>query len=291
MDSVLDFLFLRRLKFEYTTPPICPITLASASGLAITGQVISPILAMNAPFLQGRFLTWPCAPGQICFNIYSNQSGFLTEVATCIQPNSALVCSAGCWRASATVNGIEGPLTDPVCTDGTPIAVELPAQPGASYNLYHNPNPLDPFGDYTLALAGVFCGAFEVCTVGCYSISAITGDGETPPSDPTCTCIPHDCPFGYNFDAGICDCVINADSDIPYDSFEQYSNGVNLVGLNLGHNGTTPPAFWTPYYSYVVHPSFQGIQAYDSFESYSNGQNLSGLNGGTGNWSAAYVVH
>lgn len=179
MDSVLDFLFLRRLKFNYTCPPICPITPASGSGLSITGQVISPILAMQAPAVSGQFLTWPCDPGQVCYNIYFNNGGLLSEMATCIQPNTIFVCSSGCWQSAAVVGGIEGPLTAPICTDGSePVSIPLPAS--ANVEAYH------VYKDSTLVLAGPFCAAYETCTLGCYSITAITGDGETPPSPPAC---------------------------------------------------------------------------------------------------------
>ena len=179
MDSVLDFLFLRRLRFEYTSPPICPITPASGSSFGVTWQVISPILAMGAPNVNGRFLTWPCGEGEICFNMYFVNGGLLTEVATCIQPNTVLVCSAGCWQASAVVNGTEGPLTASICTDGTrPVEIPLPAGPGVQqYRLYK---------DSVLVLQSTFCAAYETCTLGCYSVTAITGDGETPPSPTAC---------------------------------------------------------------------------------------------------------
>lgn len=183
MDSVLDFLFLRRLKFEYVTPPICPFPPTSASGTGIQGQVISPLLKMAAPAQLGRFLVWPCDAQQICYNIYFAHAGFLTEVASCIAPNSMVVCSAGTWKIAPLYGTTEGPTTDPVSAPGGElVTLFLPAGSGVTgYNVY-----FDSGSGFSLALAGTFCAAFETCTLGCYSISAITGDGETPISDPVC---------------------------------------------------------------------------------------------------------
>ena len=244
MDSVLDFLFLRRLKFEYTSPPICPITPASGSSFGVTGQVISPILAMGAPNVNGRFLTWPCGEGEICFNMYFVNGGFLTEVATCIQPNTVLVCSAGCWQASAVINGIEGPLTAPICTDGTrPTEIPLPASAGVQqYRLYK---------DSVLVLQSTFCAAFETCTLGCYSVTAITGDGETPPSpvacnggDPTISITsPAD---GSSFDLPVSTTItaaINTNGHLPMKV--DFYDGALLLGTVTGV-GPTYSIPWNP---------------------------------------------
>lgn len=258
MDSVLDFLFLRRLKFEYTCPPICPITPASGSSFGVTGQVISPILAMP-PLLPGglfnNFLSWNCAAGQVCYNIYLEVNGSFVEVITCVSANTLTLCSAGTWRIIPNT----GQEVD-VTTDGTHVTtVAIP--PADSYTVLK---------DGVLVFAGSFCAAVEVCSSGCYSVSAITGDGETPPSDPTCVTI---------------------GSAFPYDTFEEYANGSALSGLNLGVNGSTPIAIWNPTNAYVAVSTGIGLLAWDTFEGYPNGAPLGGQNGGGGSWvGIPYVV-
>lgn len=173
MDSVLDFLFLRRLKFEYTSPPICPITPASASGLGITGQVISPILVMTGIFvLNNTFLAWNCQPDDVCYNVYENSGGVATEIAQCVQPNTITFCSAACWTIVPTSGQSEGPF----CSDGVhPLTVQLSGT--GPYSVYKNG---------TLFFSGSFCVAFETCQNACYSVTRITPDGESPLSK----CVP-----------------------------------------------------------------------------------------------------
>lgn len=178
MDSVLDFLFLRRLKFEYTSPPICPITPASASGTGITGQVISPILQMPAPTVFAQaFLAWQCQPGDVCYNIYQNINNSFTEVTQCVQPETITFCSAACWTVNPVLNGVDQPGIGPFCIDGTkPFTTLLP--PGTQFRVYKNGN---------LVLDGVFCVAIETCAPACYSVTRITSDGESPVSPSSCT--------------------------------------------------------------------------------------------------------
>jgi hypothetical protein len=63
------------------------------------------------------------------------------------------------------------------------------------------------------------------------------------------------------------------------DTFESYSPGATLAGLNGGTN-------WNA--AWVSHDG-AGV-AYDDFESYSNSTDLNGLNGGAG-WTGAFVSH
>lgn len=270
MDSVLDFLFLRRLRFEYVCPPICPITPASASGLAVTGQVISPILAMPAPRSSGNFLLWNCASGQVCYNVYfqTSENSFV-ESAQCIPPNSFVVCSPGCWEVFPVRGGVQGEPVGPYCIDGSqPVILALPDDSTIeSYNVYK---------DGELRLAGTFCNGFESCVAGCYSVSAVTGDGETPPSETTCVLGPPlPPPVGSAF---------------PYDTFETYSNGDALAGLTGGENGNEPVATWNPTNPYVVNSTGVSLLAWDTFEGYNNGDNLAGLSGGVGAWASVYTV-
>lgn len=197
MDSVLDFLFLRRLRFEYTTPPICPITLGSGSGSTIPGQIIAPPGQFPTPTLSGTFLSWGCHSVDVCYNVYKLVNGALVEISTCIPKGSIRVSSAGCWSFQPLYGAnppgpscndvpgapgtppIPGPVSAPVCIDGSvPVDIALTQDPNiVSYNI---------FKDGVLVFAGAMCSGDEIPDPGCYAVSAITVDGETAPSEVVC---------------------------------------------------------------------------------------------------------
>lgn len=185
MDSVLDFMFLRRLKVEYVSPPVCPFPVGSGSSEAV-GQFIPPLVQIPPMVANAGFLTWGEQPNQICYNIYEETTpDNFVNIASCVSPNTLIVCSAACWRVSAVVGNVEGPLSTPVCTDGTTLTeIPLPFATGiTSYRVYKS---TDSGVTYNIVLAGIFTGAFEVCDFVCYAISAITPDGETPLSQKVC---------------------------------------------------------------------------------------------------------
>lgn len=64
------------------------------------------------------------------------------------------------------------------------------------------------------------------------------------------------------------------------DTFETYTNGAALNGLNGGSTGWCAGG-------YVDRTAYLGLQALDTMQSYANGANLLALNGGTG-WGGAY---
>lgn len=207
MDSVLDFLFLRRLKFNYISPPVCPFPIASASSRQF-GQFIPPLVQMPPMGINNGFLIWGSGPNQICYNIYEEISaGNFINVAACVPPNTLIVCSAACWKVSAVVGSVEGPLSSPVCTDGTSLVeISLPFATGiTSYKIYKS---VDGGLTYSVVLSGIFTGAFEVCNFTCYSISAVTPDGETPISEVTCPPKPGPCDEGIAFATAWADRVV-----------------------------------------------------------------------------------
>jgi len=187
MDTVLEYLFLRRLKFNYICPPVCPIFPLSGSGASITGQIISPLTPMPRGSADGAFLTFGPTPGALCYGIYQENNGVFTPIAQCVQPHTFATCCAGCYQFSVITQAGEGPRSDPVCTDGALIEIQLPSGLEIlGYNIYREVDPLNPGGTYTLILSGNFFNVFLACDPGCYSFTAITADGETPFNEPFC---------------------------------------------------------------------------------------------------------
>lgn len=73
------------------------------------------------------------------------------------------------------------------------------------------------------------------------------------------------------------------------DSFETYTTGNPVQGLNGGTNGTTIQ--WAG--PWAGRASFMSIWVNDDFQGYTNGANVSGLNGGSsglGSWASPYAV-
>jgi len=137
MNTIFDFLCLRKPKFEYVCPPLCEF---SASGF--------PIIVLN-PFSKGKVtglvlggvgnfrLSWNAFPGALCYTIYrattSDPFGPYTIVAECVNGNPECpTCppgddphiditpfGEGCYRVSAITEDGESDLSDPVCSPGT----------------------------------------------------------------------------------------------------------------------------------------------------------------------------
>lgn len=188
MDSVLDFLFLRRLKMEYISPPVCPFPIASATGLSIPVQSICPLQCPDAPVDNNGFVIWNieplpagCCTNVVCYNLYEQSGANFIPVSECQKPNSLVVCSAGSWQVSAIFStGTETALTGPFVSDGiNPLTIPLPFAEGvANYRVVKNG---------VTVLFAFFSAAFEVCaTPVCYALSQITSDGETCLSPPVC---------------------------------------------------------------------------------------------------------
>ena len=217
MDSVLDFLFLRRLRLNYISPPICPIPLASASGQSVPVQSICPLLCPDAPTAvtvpDNHFLVWdiePLAPGcctnVVCYNLYQQIGSSFVAVSECQSPNTLVVCDAATWTVSAIFStGVETAPTGPFVSDGlSPLTIPLPFAEGVTaYRVTKNG---------VTVLLQFFSAGYQVCSVPvCYAVSQITSDGETCLSGTTCFTAPpppppvnslHDVAAYWKFDDG-----------------------------------------------------------------------------------------
>jgi len=218
MNSVIETLFLRRPRIEYSAPPVCDADFSSSGTPTIILDPIERNLGPTGPVAGGRglrFFTWPRYRDVICFTIYrANNSdqplGPYSIVSECISPDVIALCSAGDYYITVTTESGEsapGPTTTVPGTVYTFLA--LPQAPGTiCYNLYRNGVKVWE------CFAG---GAFQVCEDGCYRVSAITPDGESPLSDPTCVegCSGVTCPDGYVVDEANCDCVVCPEQECP----------------------------------------------------------------------------
>lgn len=210
MNVVLETLFLRRPRIEYVCPPVCEAQFSGSGSPIIVLDEIGKLVSPTGGRAGGRgnvFFTWRSYPGQVCFSIYfeadpNNPASPYNLISECVPKNTIALCSAGSWQVSAITTSGESALSSPFITSGTGYAfIPLPIVPDTiGYNLYKN----------GLLYWYNFTGnAFEVCNPGCYRISAITTDGETPLSDPICTgsCPAQTCATGEAWSDILCECM------------------------------------------------------------------------------------
>lgn len=242
MNSILDTLFLRKPRIEYVSPPVCEAQFSSSGSPIIVIPDIAKLTGPTGGKSGGRgnfFLSWSYFPTQICFSIYvaadpANPNSPYNLVSECIPSGYISLCTAGWYRISAILsNGQETAKSSPIqITSRENIA--LPVYPQAvAYNLYRSTASVD--GPYALYWYGFSGNSFEVCVPGCYRVSVITPNGETPLSDAICTmpcsqlpcppltgwnpvlceCVPcslinNPCPEGYEWDSAACQCLPNS---------------------------------------------------------------------------------
>lgn len=214
MRSVIDSLFLRRPRLEYVSPAICEFPFSSSSFPSI---ILNDIARLSAPGdivwgIGGDFpgnpviFNWGNTPGVICRSVYiqvdpGNPDSPFNLVSECVPPGTIGLCTPGSYQISVTTDEGESELSSPIVGTGEDyLFIPLPQTPGIlCYNLYR-----DSVKIWT-CFSG---GAFEICQPGCYSISNITLDGESPLSETFCVdCIPTACPTGFTWSEGMCMCL------------------------------------------------------------------------------------
>jgi hypothetical protein len=219
MNVILDTLFLRKPRIEYVSPAICEAQFSSSGGPVI---ILPDILRQHGPTggraggRGRRFFSFDNYPGQLCFQIYeavdpTNPDSPYNLISECIPNGAIALCSEGYYEISAiNGQGHESARSSPIFVPGDGYTVvTLPVFPQTvAYNLYKSTG--DQSGPFHLYWYGFSGNSFEVCTPGCYRITVITGDGETPLSDPTCTdftCTELTCPDGLGWNTLLCECV------------------------------------------------------------------------------------
>jgi hypothetical protein len=202
MNQLLDFLFLRRPKLDYISPPVCEVIFTGSGGPIITLEDLERLLGPTGFKLGGRgghWLSWNNYPGIICFNLYFSPSGNplgpFELINECVPPSTVLVCSAGYYRVVTHVDGEPDIMSGWSFADGSQYQqLDLPRVDGVtSYDVnFAPPNaPLDADGNpetFFNVFQGVPPGgnAVETCQPGCYRITILVPLGESPPSEAQC---------------------------------------------------------------------------------------------------------
>jgi hypothetical protein len=136
MNQAFEYLFLRRPRIDYISPPICEALFSSSGGPVIVLNPLTPQSFPTGLILGGvgNFtLSWDAYPGALCYSIYkadtANPFGSYTIVAECI-PNPPIDLTPfgpGHYRVSAITPNGETPLSDPIQVgEGTCPAIIAP---------------------------------------------------------------------------------------------------------------------------------------------------------------------
>lgn len=176
MNSVFEYLCLRKPRLDYVSPPICCDF--SASGFPVI--VLDPLGRLVSPtgfILSGEgnlTLSWDIYQGALCYNIYqavdeNNPEGEYVLIAECIEANSFQLPEPGFYRVSAITENGESELSTPINAThgggGCQPTIQLVAL-----------SPISAFRSALAANSGVVIGGFSGGSRPGYFFNGITKD-------------------------------------------------------------------------------------------------------------------
>jgi hypothetical protein len=226
MNAVLDVLKLRRIKFDYISPAVCPgCPVASSSGSGVFVEAndgpTKPVIRFDGQCAS--FLLWNTILDLVCITVLKSQNPTDPEspyvsLVECLPAYTVRTCSPGWWSITTIDNkGVESAPGTPVKNDGTgTVDIGIPRNAGdKAFRLYKNPDSANVSSPYSRVLESTTFGALELCEKeGCYRAQAITDDGISDLTDPICRteatgCCgePQPCPPGFIWDDQLCSCV------------------------------------------------------------------------------------
>lgn len=175
MNVVLETLFLRRPRIEYTSAPVCPIHF-SASGIAIFDQCFNDLQFCSANKINTNFLNFQEPSDGLAYNVYysTQETGQSFQLVNDgLPPNTAVVFTAGLyWFTVNTAAGESDPFPPSVAPGDMYTRISIPQTSDAvSWNLYKDGTKI--ISEFTGAIV-------ESSAEGWYQATKITADGETP---------------------------------------------------------------------------------------------------------------
>lgn len=180
MNSVFDYLCLRRPRLDYIAPPFCENDFSGSGGPVIELDPFGRIAAPTGLVLSGEgnlTLSWDDYPGALCFNIYqavdpNNPDGEYVIIAECVEGNSfQLPPGSGVYKVSAiTMNG-ESDLSNPIVVNG--------GGGGCTPDIdIVGLNPISTFR-HALSNSGILIGTFMGGSRPAYHFNNVTKDIRT----------------------------------------------------------------------------------------------------------------
>lgn len=159
MNTIFDFLCMRKPKFEYVCPPLCEFSASGFPTIVLDPFARNKVTGLVFGGVGNLRLSWNAFPGALCYTIYRSTTvdGEYEIVAECVNGNPECpTCppgddphiditpfGEGCYRVSAITEDGESELSDPACSPGggggqtitviatTPEAYEIGEVPGA----------------------------------------------------------------------------------------------------------------------------------------------------------------
>lgn len=115
-----EYLFLRRMKFDYISPPICEAIFSSTGEPTILLETFerNKVVGLELENDSGLWLRWSAYPGALCYSVYQadGPEGPWVLVAECVEefeiPDETI-----CYLVSAITPEGESDLSDPICPE------------------------------------------------------------------------------------------------------------------------------------------------------------------------------
>lgn len=175
MNTLLETLYLRRLRLEYVSPPVCPVNFSS-SGLGFIDQIFNEdeFCPMGIVGIASNFLNFAQPADGLAYNVYraNSKGAVLSLMASGLPSRFAAVWTSGnYWITANTPSGESLPLTTVYSPGGVYTNLLLPALVAPSYNLYK---------DGTKIIVGFTGAVVEATQTGWWMATKITTDGESP---------------------------------------------------------------------------------------------------------------
>lgn len=226
MNAVLDVLKLRKVRLNYMSPAICPVTI-SGSGSSVFVETNEGPATPTGLVLKGQcnaFLVCPVVGNIHCMSLYKaldagDPASPYTLVTECAPPYTVTVCSPGWWYITvADQNGNILAQTSPVVvTSVGAVNIPIPVvASGSIVTVYKNADYQNPGGSFfpVMSHPSMIMIAFEVCDdTACYKLQAITENGASGLSAPACRipipgcCPAQPCSVGEVWNDHLCSCV------------------------------------------------------------------------------------
>jgi hypothetical protein len=113
-----EYLFLRRMKFDYISPPICEAMFSSTGEPTILLETFErdKVQGLELESDSGLWIRWSAYPGALCYSVYQadGPEGPWVLVAECVD-EFQIIDEENCYSISAITPEGESNLSDPIC--------------------------------------------------------------------------------------------------------------------------------------------------------------------------------
>jgi len=113
-----EYLFMRRMKFDYISPPICEALFSSTGEPTILLETFErdKVMGLELDNTSGVHLKWTAFPGALCYSVYQadTDAGPWVLVAECVE-EFEIPDEEDCYIVTAITPEGESDISDPIC--------------------------------------------------------------------------------------------------------------------------------------------------------------------------------